>query len=282
MSGESNSVVTSILARCLVDPQFQRRLSRDVFGTLQNYSLSENTLSSLTRFEFRKLDLFGGLITQTQHNFLWESFPYSRALLKHYGIELHVFSAYRRQLPQGRTDFPRKKKIERFTRYLKGFLQGAVAERNYPGLVDVLAHERTRWELQQTRIRRQVKPRTGLPNLLLPARQFDQLTPVVPDNVRFARYRYDPIELGSALEKKCFGTFQLKPKLTQLVYRTDPATGQVSVFKTNSTVWHLFIKVNGNRRIGSILRATTSQRPKGLLRRYFEEACKTGMIQLRS
>jgi hypothetical protein len=281
MEFESNSTVTAILARCLVEPEFQRRLSGDTCGTLHDYDLSRELRSSFARFEFSKLELFGALITQTQHNFLWETFPCARALMKRYGIELSVFRAYRQHTePRPAQPLSRQMKIEQFTTYLKEFLLGA-KDKRYPGLLEILTHERCQWELQGMAAGQATKTDEVLRALPRRAREFDRMIPTLPSTVRLAEYRYNPLEIATALETKNFDPARLKRRRTRLFYRLDPAMCQLSVLEATPAVWRVFQKVDGKRSAGTIMRAAASRRPKRELRHYFEAAYEGGLIDLR-
>lgn len=277
----SNRAVTAVLARCLLGPEFQQAVSRDPRAALREYRLSHDARSSFVRFEFDKLKSFGGLITQTQHNFLWETFPYSRALMKYYAIELSVFSSYR-QLTELRKAGPsRQEKIEGFTDYLKEFLLARRDGKPYAGLLEILLDERIRWELHEKVAMRSVRTQSPPPALTGYSRELDRLIPEFPKNVRCAEYRIDPLRIGAALERRDFDPARLKPRLTRLVYRMDPATGQLSVFRATAAAWNLFQGIDGRRNVAVILRASTLNRPKSELRGYFESAYLGRLIKLR-
>lgn len=281
MNLESNFTVSAILARCLVEPQFHRTLSSDPQGVLRGYGLTGDLRSSFGRFEFEKLELFGGLITQTQHNFLWESFPYSRALMKRYGIELFIFSSYRRTVSR-RAGLSNQERTREFTDFLRHFLMTVKDKHSHPGLFEILKHERLQWELQQITETHSPKAKTIAREIPSRSLDVDRLIPDFPAYVRFEEYRYDPMEIVSAMESRDFDLSRLKPRLRGFLYRLDHSTSKLSVFQTTSAACRLFQKVDGRRSVGSILRASTSKRPKRELRRYFESACASDLIELRS
>lgn len=280
MTCETNSAVTTILARCLLEPEFHRKLSQDPKGTLRGSGLSREVCSSFSEFEFAKLQLFGGLITQTQHNFLWETFPLSRALLKHYGMEVSIFSSYRQRtgLAQ-RVGLSRSEKIRQFVGYLREFLKDTPNTQSCPGLLDVLTHESICWDLQET----SPSLYANIDTLVIPqgARKFDRFVPSIPKTVRLAQYKYDPLEIGSALDRKVFEPSRLKLRRARLFYRMDPTTYELAVFKVTSAAWQLFMKLDGNRTVGSILTGMTSKRPRREMRGYLQSAYERGLIELR-
>jgi len=279
MSLGSNRAVAAVLARCLLEPEFQQAVSGDPRTALKKYRLSEDARSSFDRFEFEKLKSFGGLITQTQHNFLWETFPNSRSLMKHYGIEVSVFGSYR-QRTQLSTELSRQAKIVKFTDYLREFLLAGPNGQRCTGLLEMLLDERIRWELQEL-AKRSPRRKSRQPRLTADSRELDRLIPEFPKNVRSAEYRFDPLRLSAALQRRAFEPAHLNARVTRLIYRVDLATGQLSVFRATATAWKLFQLIDGRRSVAAILRASTLNFPRSELRRYFESAYFAGLIKLR-
>lgn len=275
----ANSTVSTILARCLTEPAFAVKVSEDPATTLRNYQMAPPLRLAFGQFEFSKLQLFGALITQTQHNFLWETFPYSRELLKYFGIELSSFKSYRERPEfEATVGLPRKAKIDAFTNYLRQSLTGANGQR-YPGLLEVLTHERISWELNETSIDRHANDPATTRAFPRRAREIDRLIPRFPKTVRFAEHRYNPIKIINALKNHEFEPQRLRVRTVRLFYRIDLTVTQLSVFEANATVWQLFKRVNGERSLGSIVAAVAAKHPNHEMRRYFESAWEGGLIE---
>jgi len=93
----TTDVVNTIVARCLLEPGYLERFERDPRAEVAHLDLDESARHELSSLDCRRVRRFGGFISKVQHNDLWDSFPYTRALLKLYGAELDTFAAYRGQ-----------------------------------------------------------------------------------------------------------------------------------------------------------------------------------------
>src|ERR1017187_5761123 len=119
MTPNLNSLVSSILARCLSDSDFRHTLSATPQSILAKFALNDDLIHQFSNLDHRAIECFGGLITQTQHNFLWESYPYTKALMKRYAADLVIFTDYRQALSsKAPVKLTREQKIDRFVDFL--------------------------------------------------------------------------------------------------------------------------------------------------------------------
>ena len=147
MSATAPGVVEAIVARCLVEPAFLEAVRADAAGALAAYALDDVDRAAFRSADLGRLRQFSGFIGKVQHNFLWESFPATRRLLRRHGIELEVFARYRglQLAPQARAA-TQDEKIRRFLSFLEDDLAGSG---RYPALHMVMRHERALWEIRQ-------------------------------------------------------------------------------------------------------------------------------------
>src|SRR6266849_7534536 len=124
-----------ILARCLTEPMFLDSLIADRDAALKVYSLDAETRAEFDRTDFRQIRQFSGFIGKVQHNYLWDFFPATRRLLRHYKLETNVFAEYRPiQLSPEVRSLDRREKTARFFVYLFDFI---TKHPEYPGLATV-------------------------------------------------------------------------------------------------------------------------------------------------
>jgi len=187
----SARIVDTVIARCLLEPGYLDRLRDGLDAELDLLRVDDATRAELARLDVAQVRRFSGLISKVQHNDTWEQFPLTRALLKFYGMELEVFAAYRdRHLSLlGRGRLTREAKTFSFVSFLGDYLANSATDA-CPGLIDLLVHERSTWEV-------------ALELADTDPRQTVNLTQerVVPrDALRVVALRYHPFDIASRLQ----------------------------------------------------------------------------------
>jgi uncharacterized protein (DUF433 family) len=269
----ANSAIMSLVARHLSNPQFREEIALDRERALQLGGLDADARREFSRFDFQALESFGGLITKTQHNFLFEYLPFTRQLLRLYRLDLTVFSLYRAQFQSGpaavtsRTD-----KTRRWVAFLESWLQGKDDE--YPALAALLAHEHILWSLK-------IQPPEAIaedPALPLAAGKMSRAIPAVGPGVRLAELRYNPIRIVERLARGG------RPDTAQrrrcrLVYWIDVAEGQVRIAEPGRTVWNVLRLCDGGRSVAAMYRKLAPL-PPATVRRALAFAHASGLIRM--
>jgi hypothetical protein len=283
---ESNGAVQAIIARCLSDSTFQQSVSEDTAKTLLPYGFGREAVSEFERVDYRRLECFGGLITQTQHNFLWESFPITRALLKHSNLEIPFFSKYRRHC-QAATLGPlsRAEKIERVVKYLRESF-ASDPDPDLATLYVIATHEFIIWDLQrhiESDGRIDVAPPQHRGNCS--AHRFDRLIPYRPVGMRLEAYRYDPMQIAAKVQSGQIVQGRLRRRSSYVGYFIDRAGSQLHIVALNRTAWRLLRECSGTRSVRSVLRRMEERDGRAQsrleLRRLLECAWESGLIGMR-
>lgn len=159
-----NSDINSFVARCLLDPGYLDRLARNPHDEIAALPVSTGTRTAIAGLDFERVRLFAGFISKVQHNDLWDDFPCTRSLLRYYRVELATFADYRaHHLELARAGKPtRAAKTEAFLDFLESRLRRPVGP-EYPGLLDVLTHERLHWEVTRSLLERPGPDQGGSP-----------------------------------------------------------------------------------------------------------------------
>lgn len=255
-----SGVVNSILARCLLDSAFLQLLAHDPTAALEGYILDARTHADFLGLNIDKVRNFAGFITKVQHNYLWESFRYMRALLRLYKIEIEVFAAYlpihQRIRADGRVS--KNQKIESFLAFLLAYLDSQEGSR-YPGLRDILLHESMLWEIGIA-LRSYQSP-TPLSDELaivsLRPRQFGSVVPMVRGELRVGHFMYDPRQIIAYLTQGHLALHQLPAQRRCLSYWADSATDQLRILELDDISAALLSQVDGCRSIRTIIRQVT-------------------------
>jgi hypothetical protein len=251
----SNATITSIVARYLSNANFRKDILVDTEQALTTCGLVVEDRRELSKFDFRGLESFGGLITKTQHNFLYEYLPYTRQLLQIYRLDLTIFAAYRtliQSTPAGGAS--RVEKTRRFVNYLRAWMGGRDEE--FPGLVDLLEHEYILWDLKN-----EPRPdRTVSAVMQSPAAELRNAIASVQRGVKLAELRYKPLQMINRLKQ---GTQPQRKDRCQsrLVYWIDTQRSEIRVAEMNQTIWKVIRLCDGKRRLPSLYKELAPLRP---------------------
>src|SRR5579871_683350 len=147
----SAAAVHSILARCLLDARFCNRLIINPSSVLRPFGLDARAHADFLAIDLDRIRRLSGQITKVQLNGLWQWFLSTRLLIKHYGIESDVFTAFREihQNCRSNASSNRVEQTSRFLVFLNDFIDQR-GERAYPGLRDVLGHEECVWNVNRS------------------------------------------------------------------------------------------------------------------------------------
>src|SRR5262245_18804899 len=105
----STATVNSIIARCILDPPFLDALISNTEAALKGYDLDEQEQRGFLSLDLRKIRYLAGFITKIQNHDVIAEIAQTHALLRHYDLELPVFSAYRETHQRMRPAHPPKR-----------------------------------------------------------------------------------------------------------------------------------------------------------------------------
>jgi hypothetical protein len=279
-----SAAASAIVARCLLDPAFLARLTANRAAALEGCALDDKSYTDFAQLDLQKVRSFGGFITKVQHNYLWDSFPYVRTLMKLYGIEIEVFAGYRQQhLQLVAARASRVERISTFLAYLRSYL-GAEDGSRWLGLRDMVEHERMEWEIRGllTDPSLRVTAPTGIDTSALGWPVLESLVPA-PSIVRCSHFTYDPRSIVAELASGRFPSDELMQAPRWLAYCADGA-GRVRVLELDDVSVILLSEVDGRRTIGSIVDRVRQQlsplaRPSEL-RAFFDAGFRAGLLLL--
>lgn len=243
--------VESVVARCLLDAGFLAEMMTDPMGALSGYDLDEQARSDFDALDFSRVRNFAGFITKVQHNYLWRTTPYTRALLKLYGIEVAVFAAYHaRHLELRGRQASGQERVGHFTDFLRAYASDAV----YPGLRDIALHERICWELENAEFDRLPHHGCDRPQTDLPEQPPEpvQLVPQVRGPLRVASFAFDPLEAIERLTGASFDPCNLPRSPAPLAYWAEAETRQLKIMQTDALTAAILAAVDGHTSIEGI------------------------------
>lgn len=280
------AVVNSILARSLLDAAFLEQLMQDAPTALKDYALSEKERKDFLALDIIQVSNFAGFITKVQHNYLWESFPYTLTLLRYYKMEIKVFSAYLDTHLKLKTEgATRNRKIESFLTFLQSYLVSH-SDARCPGLREVLIHERMQWEIRNflSNSGTSGPELRAIPTDLssLNSRQFARLTPLVRGALRGGVFTYDPFRIIADLNQGQFDPNALLDSPRYICYWGDSITQQLRVVELDNLSALLISEVDGRRSVRTIISRVMKHlsgkiRPSEF-RPFFETAFEQGLL----
>ena len=257
----ANAAIMSVVARYLSSAGFRNEISADAQRALTGCHVSADARRQLSELDFQALESFGGLITKTQHNFLYEYLPYTRQLLRTYRLDLTVFSAYRTEAQLNPVVMSsRSEKTRRFLAYLKFWLDGK--DQEFPGLADLLEHERILWELKNEAVVAVVELRRA--------------GPCLQPSVKMAQFRSNPFGIIESLKD---GGRPLKNqrRTCQLIYWLNTQDSEIRIAKPSRTVWKILQLCDGTRGLRSLYRQLAPL-PPATIRSAIASARASGLI----
>lgn len=242
----TNATIMSVVAQYLSSVEFRNKISVDTEEALRTCTLDVDAHRQFSKFDFQALASFGGLITKTQHNFLYECLPYTRQLLRMYQLDLTIFAGYRTEIQSTSAAVTsRLEKATRFIGYLRLWLHGR--DDAFPGLEDLLEHEYILWNLKS-------EPASDVTEssvMRADAAKRRRAVPTIRPAVKLAEFRYNPFRIIDHLEQ---GTppQRSQRRRSRLVYWIDTQQSQVRVAEPGRTVWKVLRLCDGRRRVPSL------------------------------
>ncbi|MEU8547243.1 hypothetical protein AB0C81_09635 [Streptomyces roseoverticillatus] len=282
--------MNSVVARCLLDPGYLDRLARDPHGELAALPAGEETRLAIGTLDVGRVRLFAGFVTKVQHNDLWDTFPLTRALLRHYGTEIETFADYRAHYVElCRAGKPsRAEKATRFLTFLESRLRAA-ARTDCPGLLDVLIHERLQWEVTQEVLGRGHRFSDQGRSVHHDVREAalsdspDQCAVAACDVLRVAALDHDPTEIAARLQDGGSALAHLAPKVLCFCYWGRKSEQTVSVLTVDAATAAVLSAVDGHRTVDDVLDESRDVLPEAdrtHLARVLDGAVQQGLVRL--
>lgn len=238
----SNEVITSVLGRCLLEPDFLAQLMKNPDKALEDYNIQNNEYQLLKEFNFKQLFKFAGFITKVKNNNTWQSFQYTRMALRSVGLEAVLFNEYFPEFTafKAETNTDYGDRLDHFFNFTHQFLtlqntrEAAICQ-------CILKHEQTL---------RKIKSHTAaLDNTseVFPC-SYKEISPVaIPQlkpNVAIIQSGFNPFDLIEAVNSKKT-LMQLKPESLWLLYRY--ANGKLHISIQEAYIGEiLFLTANRN------------------------------------
>jgi hypothetical protein len=243
---DSNAAITSVVARYLSSVDFRTEMEVDTEKALAKCKLGVHARREFSKFDFAALESFGGLITKTQHNFLYEYLPHTRQFLRIYNLDLAIFVAYRTETQSKRVAMTSQaEKAARFISYLRSWLQGK--DDTYPGVADLLEHETVLWELKHEIAAGTTQPAETRSRATDPR----NAKPVIRPGVRLAEFRYDPFRIVTSLDRGDRPDKKFRRRC-RLVYWIDRQGALIRMAKPGRTLWDVLRLCDGRRGLPSL------------------------------
>jgi hypothetical protein len=276
----NTGTVEGLLARLILEPSFLERVRADRQSALAGYAPEAGIAEALDSENLEKIQRFAGFIGKVQHNHLWDWFPATRSLLIYYKIELDLFTRYR--TVQATPEWQRASRGERIGKLLDFIADYAAG--NYPGLGDVVRHERAIWQTASET--RSVKKPVAKPahNQLrnVPWSVFQRMRPAL-EGIHILSFRFDPTRLTAHILAGEFAGKTPKGPRTTLAY-VRGRSGEVRTLRTDDMSVYILGQVDGLRSVRSVIGrvrrdAFAGPRPSAF-REFFEGAAEAGFIRM--
>jgi hypothetical protein len=280
----STATVNSIIARCILDPPFLDALTSNTEAALEGYDLDEQEQRGFLSLDLTRIRYLAGFITKIQNHDVIAELAQTHTLLRHYDLELPVFSAYRETHQRMRPAAPAKReKVRAFVAFLKAYLASLPAD-SAPGLEDILNHEWLMWEASESARTRPPGTAAGSNDATPQQRPLDDLDDLVPRMngvFRAGAFEHDPLEIADHIAKSAFDSGRLRKDAGILGYWGKPGSESVRLFRLDYGVLTVLQEVTGNRSIGEIIRRITTAAKSEIspeeVRSFFVTAFKSGL-----
>lgn len=252
MSGRS---VQQFLARCVVDPPFFEAAIADLEAALASFDLTEQERLDFARLDLGRVRSFAGLITKVQNNGLWHTFPSTRLLIDHYGLDLELFTDYRlqHQLDRGAAPVDHTERTRHFAAFFPEWVAARGVHR-WPGLLDVFHHERM-WLEQRLALADEPGWPNRAPRSLVaePDSALDRLTLHVRGLVLVEFFAFNPADVVHALAENRNRLDALTPYPRHLAYWGDRDAMRLRVFEIDAVGRNFLERVNGRTSLAELL-----------------------------
>lgn len=246
----TSNTVHTIIARCIIDPDFLHGIETDAPTALAPYGLSVTEISEFAAMNAQRLSEYAGLIAAVQNNGIWQHLPATRWILKHHGLDLKVFVAYRKQHQSHRRE--RSGVPGHYTVAFMDFLDGLIARETEfakTDLQDVFRHERILWDVMR-------QPHTAAAGPAVQAGGAGKLSSAsvlqIQGTLRIAHYQANPRLVADALRA---GQYAGPPQgEATLGYWRDGEGGTLRIFDLDPDSAVLLSAIDGVCSVAALLR----------------------------
>jgi hypothetical protein len=280
----STATVNSIIARCILDPPFLDALTSNTEAALHGYDLDEHEQRGFLSLDLRRIRYLAAFITKIQNHDVIAEIAQTHTLLRHYDLELPVFSAYRETHQRMRPATPPKReKVRAFVAFLKAYLASLPAD-SAPGLEDILNHEWLMWEASESAGTQPPETAAGSNDAMPPQRPLDDLDDLVPHMngvFRVGVFEHDPLEIADQIARSGFDSSRLCKDGGIWGYWGNPGSESVRLFRLDYGVLMVLQEITGNRSVGDIIRRLTAGAKSEIspeeVRSFFVTAFQSGL-----
>jgi hypothetical protein len=252
----SSVKVESILARCMLDPEFLDLLERDPQSALIDYALDPLVLSEFSRLDWKRVRGFSGMAAKVQNNGLWQHFFYSRTLLAYFKLDHALFIAYNSQhLENRRKTLSRDEQAACFLKFLKKHIDSL--SDSYPGLCAIVQHEQWAWEIAKTMLGHD-GPNSNLSTFKVRPTDRELLNSAMAINgvIRVGEFMHDPLDVMAMLERGQFDCKALAEGRMWRCYWGRPASRELHILESDAHSARFLEALDGRRSTKDILRST--------------------------
>jgi hypothetical protein len=251
---KSNEVITSILGRCLIEPDFLTLAIEHPEQALSEYNLQPSVYEELLAFNFEKVHKFAGFITKVKNNNTWQSFLYTRMALRNFNMEAALFNYYFPEFmayKSGR-NVKYKDRLDHFYNFTKNFLNKR-QDRASALCLSLITHEQTIRKIKENikSSRREVEEINSTNNTITASS-----IPHLNSYVFINNYKFNPFDLialidaKETLETPASGNFWL-------LYRYYNQKLHISI--QESSIGEILSLVNGKNSIRKIMHLMIQQ-----------------------
>jgi hypothetical protein len=283
----STATVNSIIARCILDPPFLDALTSNTEETLKGYDLDPDERRGFVGLDLSRIRYLAAFITKIQNHDVIAEIAQTHTLLRHYDLELPVFSAYRERHQRLRPANPGKReKVRAFVAFLKTYLASLPAD-SAPGLEDILNHEWLMWEASASAGTQRPVPGARSNHATGPARDLndindiDEWVPRLNGVFRVGLFEHDPVEIAGQIARSAFDSSRLCKDAGIWGYWGNPRSASVSLFRLDYGVLMVLQEITGNRSVGEIIRRITATAKSEIspeeVRSFFVTAFQNGL-----
>jgi hypothetical protein len=268
----TTGTVNTLIARCMVDPEFLALLSSDRDAALRGYELDDRTRSDFAALDIRRVIGLATVITKVQNNGLWQWIPNTRALTVRYGLEQELFAAFHRDHQALRAG-PRTRDEQ--TRRFFDFLGHALAEwipEETPALRDVFQHERLLWELRTIVAGGTDTPCGTDTPVCAPG------APAPNGGLRAGFFSSSPHETIAAIREERFIPANVRSAPQWLVYHADIAAQTGRTLEVDEMTGRVLALADGTRSVAAIARESGIDRRR--VKRLIDAAADAGLLTI--
>jgi hypothetical protein len=276
---ESNEIIMSVLARCVVEPDFLALILRDPEAALASYPCSPDLQQELLGHDYGSVQQFAGFVTKVKNNPTWPHFPHTRIALIRHGLEADFFVGYSSDhtlLRQSDNRAPHAR-IDHFYDHLKVFLEVSPSTAA-PQCLALLEHEYTLYILKAEA----PSPESSTGSRFKEQMLSDHAVPVLTNQARLIHLEYPPLDLARRTEAGN-SLDSVQPGECWLLYRRRG--DQIQVTRQEGLAVLAISAINGQRTFAEIfellVKAVGMQLDQADLRPFFEELFRAGVWEVR-